>query len=230
MSAAWQLIDGSYQDRRGGTHADQGTFGPIRYLKCRDYCHMSRVLITRRLIWGVSIAALVVAACGTDGDREAETTNPTSVETTTSHAMTTTHAAHDDDEHTATTTTLGEVSDGTRVVEVVMTEFAFEPETVQVSAGETIRFVITNDGAVAHEFRLSNPHRIEEHIAAGHEDHGEESGHHEEGGDVLIEIEPGETGELEMTFPEDTSLYTSIACLLPGHYEAGMAGDLTYAS
>ena len=38
-----------------------------------------------------------------------------------------------------------------------------------------------------------------------------------------------ETTELVVVFPEDTSLYTEIACLLPGHYEAGMKGDIEYS-
>ena len=48
-----------------------------------------------------------------------------------------------------------------------------------------------------------------------------------EGGDVFIIVKPGETGEVEMTFPEDASLYTEVSCLLPGHYENGMTAPLT---
>jgi len=33
-----------------------------------------------------------------------------------------------------------------------------------------------------------------------------------------------------VTFPEDTTLFTEVACLLPGHYEAGMAADIEYAT
>ena len=138
-------------------------------------------------------------------------------------------SAHSDDEAEATHDDSADEDavPADRDVEILMTEFAFAPESVTVAAGETIRFVLTNEGVVPHEFRLSNEHRIEEHIAAGHEDHEEEGGHHE-GGDIFIEVEAGATDEITMTFPEDTTLYTDIACLIPGHFEAGMHAELTY--
>jgi uncharacterized cupredoxin-like copper-binding protein len=40
---------------------------------------------------------------------------------------------------------------------------------------------------------------------------------------------PVRPGELVVTFPEDTTIYASIACLIPGHFEAGMAGALQYS-
>ena len=121
----------------------------------------------------------------------------------------------------------GDATSGERLVHVVMTEFAFDPETIEVASGETVRFVVANSGVIAHEFRLSNPHRIEEHIAAGHQHH-DSGGHHSEDGDVFVEVEAGEIGELVVTFPESTTVYTMIACLLPGHYEAGMLGQINH--
>jgi uncharacterized cupredoxin-like copper-binding protein len=78
-----------------------------------------------------------------------------------------------------------------------------------------------NEGAIAHEFRLSNAHRVEEHLASGHEGHDESGGHHGDA-DVVQQLEPGDEGEVTVTFPEDVSFFTEIACLIPGHYEAGM--------
>ncbi len=113
-----------------------------------------------------------------------------------------------------------------REIEVVMTEFAFDPATISVSAGETVRFVLVNQGAVPHEFRLTTAHAAAEHIASGHEGHddgGEEGGHgHDE---VLLEVAAGATDHLVVTFPEDAE-WDQVACLIPGHYEAGMLGDL----
>lgn len=118
--------------------------------------------------------------------------------------------------------------EGDRVVTVVMTELAFSPASFEVTAGETITFDVRNEGSIVHEFRLSNDHRIEEHIAEGHQGHGGD-GHHGDGdGDVYIELLAGEVGTLTVTFPTDTTIYTEVACLIPGHYEAGMRGDLTY--
>ena len=108
-----------------------------------------------------------------------------------------------------------------------MNEFSFAPGEFEAMAGETIEFVVTNLGVVEHEFRLSNEHRIEEHLASGHADHEDatEDGHHE-GGDVILLVEPGGTDSITVTFGEDTTLYSEVACLIPGHYEAGMKAPM----
>ena len=102
--------------------------------------------------------ALIASACaaGTDatGDDEPVTTAPDPT-TTEAPSTTTTHAMHE------TSTTVAGDADGARVIDVVMTDLAFDPEQIDVAAGETVKFNISNDGAVDHEFRLSNAHRIE---------------------------------------------------------------------
>jgi uncharacterized cupredoxin-like copper-binding protein len=115
-----------------------------------------------------------------------------------------------------------------RVVDVSMTEFAFDPSDLMVTAGETITFRVSNDGLIVHELRLSNAHRIEEHLAEGHADHDETDGDHHGDADVVLELEAGESGELTVTFPEDTTIFTEMACLIPGHYEGGMKGGIAY--
>jgi uncharacterized cupredoxin-like copper-binding protein len=111
--------------------------------------------------------------------------------------------------------------------DVVLGDIFFESTAVMVEAGQTVRFNLANEGVIDHEFRLSNPHRIDEHIAAGHEDHGD-TGHHEENPDIVVTLTPGETRSIDVTFPADTALFTEIACLIPGHYEAGMKAPITY--
>ena len=129
---------------------------------------------------------------------------------------------HADDDHDSSS-----AADVDRTVEVAMDEFSFEPGEFEAMAGETIEFVVSNLGVVEHEFRLSNEHRIEEHLAAGHADHDDQAtdGHHESG-DVVLLVEPGETGSIIVTFGEDTTLYSEVACLIPGHYEAGMKAPM----
>ena len=190
----------------------------------------------RRIAALLAVVALAAAACA-EADQASDTTAapttqppattvaPTTVAPTTAPA-TTMHddeRAEDEDHGTETTTATGTA---TRQIEVVMTDFAFEPDEFVVSAGETVLFVIHNEGVIEHEFRLSNTHRIEEHLAAGHDDHDDEGGHHE-GGDFIITLAAGETTEAEFTFPDDAALYTEVACLIPGHYEAGMLAPLT---
>jgi zinc transport system substrate-binding protein len=71
------------------------------------------------------------------------------------------------------------------------------------------------------------------------DDHEAEAGHEEEGHDAeeghavedaVLVLGPGETGTLVFTFPENDHDFTAAVCLIPGHYEAGMATDLQYSA
>jgi uncharacterized cupredoxin-like copper-binding protein len=140
----------------------------------------------------------------------------------------------EDDDHGTEEAATAEAADATepgRIVEVTMSEFAFDPGSLDVAAGETITFVVTNAGVVEHEFRLSNEHRIEEHKASGHAGHSEqgEDGQNEDE-DVVLLLPAGESGEITVTFPDDTTVFTQIACLIPGHHEAGMGGAIEYTA
>lgn len=42
-------------------------------------------------------------------------------------------------------------SSNARTVEIAMSDIAFAPDEVEIAAGETVRFVFENDGAVAHD-------------------------------------------------------------------------------
>ena len=44
----------------------------------------------------------------------------------------------------------------TRTVEIDMTDIAFTPKSLDVKAGETVRFVLVNKGQLLHEFNLGN--------------------------------------------------------------------------
>lgn len=51
----------------------------------------------------------------------------------------------------------------TRTVEVVLKDIAFEPKSLQVKAGETVRFVLINQGQLPHEFNLGDKAMHAEH-------------------------------------------------------------------
>src|SRR3546814_9470160 len=57
----------------------------------------------------------------------------------------------------------GESAD--RTVEVDMVDIAFEPETIDVAAGETVRFVFTNSGEVAHDAFIGDDTAQDDHAA-----------------------------------------------------------------
>lgn len=162
--------------------------------------------------------------------------DPTLGDTTTTSAGHDEAADHNDDEDAdhGPAADLGDSTHGdlipavldepSREIDVGLSEFAFGPDTVSVVSGETVRFNLTNTGVVEHEFRLSNQPRIDEHIAAGHASSGADHGTTP---DIVVLVQPGETRSVDVTFPDTTS-YTVIACLIPGHYEAGMSGSVDY--
>ncbi len=201
--------------------------------------------MTRRALAVLFALVLAAAACAEEapvaeddgGDVGLAAATETTAAPPTTQAPPTTASMHDDEmghddeaaEHSDDEMGHDDeaASDFDREIEVLMTEFAFEPSTISVTAGETVRFVLVNEGLVPHEFRLTTAHAAAEHVASGHEGHtdeGTEGGHgHDE---KLVEVAAGATDTLTVTFAEAAE-FDQFACLIPGHYEAGMLGDLT---
>jgi uncharacterized cupredoxin-like copper-binding protein len=134
----------------------------------------------------------------------------------------------------------GEAAQVSRTVDVVMYDNYYEPESITVQAGETIRFVVRNDGELVHEFNIGTaamhaahqdemmmmvdhgvlePDRIN-HDAAKAMQASMGHGMHEEPNSVLLE--PGDSAEIVWVFPDDGEI--EFACNVPGHYDAGMQG------
>ena len=125
----------------------------------------------------------------------------------------------------------------TRSIEVDMADMTFTPKSIEIKAGETVRFVLINKGAVAHEFSLGDAvmhakHQKEmlamqgqmDHSAMGHGgmEHGAAMQHDDPN---TVMVEPGKSAELTWTFSQSTPI--EFACNVPGHYQAGMVGRLT---
>lgn len=132
----------------------------------------------------------------------------------------------------------------TRTVRIVMLDTAFQPATVTVGAGETVRFAVRNVGALVHEFTIGTeamqaahrqemremaesgilePDRINRDRMGMGGKHGHVGGHDEPGSLLL---QPGEAGELVWKFGEPAPIL--FACNAPGHYEAGMWGRILF--
>ncbi|PJE78572.1 hypothetical protein CI610_02484 [invertebrate metagenome] len=92
-------------------------------------------------------------------------------------------------------------------------------EELHVTSGETIRFIIINQGKIPHEFTIGNHQSL-----LAHRDMMRQipDMHHEE--ENAITLNAGESGELIWTFGSSTNMQA--ACLLPGHYEAGMKMEI----
>lgn len=139
-----------------------------------------------------------------------------------------------------------EASEATRTIDVTMEDSYFEPETIEVKAGETVRFLVKNKGELVHEFNIGT--------AAMHTEHQKEMAmmmehgaleadrinrdmmkmdmggggrtmQHDDPNAVLLE--PGQSAEVVWTFTQPMTL--EFACNVPGHYEAGMKGKISVA-
>lgn len=119
----------------------------------------------------------------------------------------------------------GAGGDAERTVEITMVDTAFEPSSVEVAAGESVRFVFTNDGEVAHDAFVGDTAAQADHEQQMR-DAEDDSGMDHEGGtdDGAVTVEPGDTAELTYTF--DDAGTVEIGCHQPGHYDAGMKIDV----
>jgi len=98
----------------------------------------------------------------------------------------------------------------------------YAPADVQVKQGETIRFVVKNVGKVKHELSLGTQQELLEHLEQMKKfpdmEHDEPN---------KITLAPGKQGEIIWQFTKAGTV--NFACLMPGHYEAGMKGAIKVA-
>jgi uncharacterized cupredoxin-like copper-binding protein len=114
-------------------------------------------------------------------------------------------------------------SAASRVVDVTMRDIAYDPAAVTVKAGETVRFVFHNAGAIRHDAFIGD-----EAAQAEHEKEMRESGSDKmdgKHGAHGITVDPGDIGSLTHTFKAGDTLV--IGCHEVGHYVAGMKITVT---
>lgn len=108
-----------------------------------------------------------------------------------------------------------------RTVSVVMNDdngtMRFEPNRVDVKKGEQVRFVIENKGVLKHEFILASLQDNNKHAELM-----KKFPHMEHDDPNSKSIEPGQKAEILWQFTKAGTF--EFACLIPGHYEAGMHG------
>ena len=115
----------------------------------------------------------------------------------------------------------GNPKDADETVKVrALDDLSFDPPELTVSQGDTVLFIVTNDGKTAHEFVLGSEAYQEEHEQAMEHGgaHGEDLGN-------SIDLPPGETAEVAWTFTEPGEVL--YACHVDGHYDGGMFGTVT---
>ena len=112
----------------------------------------------------------------------------------------------------------------TRTIAVSMSDaMRFSPEKIDVKQGETLKFVLKNDGKVLHEFVIGTKKDLDEHAALMAKFPTME---HDE--PYMAHVAPGKSGTILWTFNKAGSF--DFACLIAGHYQAGMVGKITVAS
>jgi uncharacterized cupredoxin-like copper-binding protein len=136
----------------------------------------------------------------------------------------------------------GDISDVRRTIRITMEDNFYDKEKIVVRGGETVRFLVENKGEFVHEFNIGT--------AAMHADHQKEmmmmmehgaleadkinmdmmemdmgngqSMKHDDPNSVLLE--PGQRQEVIWKFSDNSNI--EFACNVPGHYQAGMYGDV----
>ena len=130
--------------------------------------------------------------------------------------------AHSHEQHAHEGQTAGEPGNPrkpSRTIKVDMSEMAYAPARIEVKRGEQVRFVIRNVGADDHEFLLAT---TEENLKHGeamknnpHMAHDEPNG---------VRLAPAKSAEIVWKFTNAGTFEYS--CLIPGHREAGMTGQI----
>ena len=108
-----------------------------------------------------------------------------------------------------------------RTVRVEMSDsMRFAPAHLDVRRGETIRFVIHNEGKLMHEMVIGNEAQLKAHAELMRKHPAME---HDE--PYMAHVAPGMSEEILWTFTSPGEFM--YGCLVAGHFEAGMQGRIT---
>lgn len=114
----------------------------------------------------------------------------------------------------------GDPQKAARTINVDMSDqMRFTPAAVSVKQGETIKFVIRNSGKIMHEFVLGTMDELKEHSALMRKFPGME---HAE--PYMAHVASGKTETITWQFTKAGTF--NFGCLIPGHFEAGMVGNV----
>jgi len=96
----------------------------------------------------------------------------------------------------------------------------FTPAELKIKQGETIKFVVKNSGKMMHELVLGTMKELKEHGELMKKHPGME---HDE--PYMAHVKPGGKEAIVWQFTKAGEF--NYACLIPGHFEAGMVGRIT---
>lgn len=117
----------------------------------------------------------------------------------------------------------GDAGSAARTVTLSMDDnMRFTPDKLAFKQGETVRFVIRNRGKLMHELVIGTKLDLDAHAAMMVKFPGME---HDE--PYMAHVPAGKSGELVWTFNRTGEF--DFACLIAGHYQAGMVGKISVA-
>lgn len=101
-------------------------------------------------------------------------------------------------------------------------DMRFAPSSIAVKQGETVRFVVTNKGKLLHEMVIGDKKTLDERAALMVKFPTME---HDE--PYMAHVPAGKKETLVWTFNQLGEF--DFACLINGHYQAGMVGKINVA-
>jgi uncharacterized cupredoxin-like copper-binding protein/Cu/Ag efflux protein CusF len=107
-----------------------------------------------------------------------------------------------------------------RTVTITMDDtMRFKPDAIEVRQGDVVKLVIQNKGSMLHEMVMGTKAELEEHAAQMLKFPNME---HDE--PYMVHVKPGTKGEIIWSFNRAGDF--DFACLIAGHYQAGMVGKI----
>lgn len=114
----------------------------------------------------------------------------------------------------------GNITDVSRSINISMDDtMRFTPDHLHVKAGETVRFLVRNNGKLPHEMVIGSIAELTEHATMMSADSNMQ---HSEANQVTLAS--GQEGEIIWQFNKAGNF--DFACLVPGHLAAGMSGKI----
>ncbi len=118
----------------------------------------------------------------------------------------------------------GDPKNAKRTIRVAMSDkYRFTPDEIVVNQGDTVKFVVANEGQILHEMVIGTEEELVKHAELMRKFPGME---HEE--PYMAHVKAG--GKTEMAWHFTKAGTFAYGCLIPGHYEAGMKGRIVVVS
>lgn len=114
----------------------------------------------------------------------------------------------------------GDPKKSTRTIRIAMTDnMRFTPDAITVRQGETVKFVVANRGNMMHEMVIGTMDDLR-----AHDEMMKKFPEMEHDEAHMAHVKAGKAEDIVWTFNRPGDFY--FACLLPGHFDAGMVGRI----